>query len=87
MQPLRLERVTRADLTRLKRIGRFLLHTPRALWEFPMLTQHMHENETLDIWRKLARWSTHLGNLVVDTESGVTEQRGIRVLQHGTLCE
>ena len=29
----------------------------------------------------------YLGNLVVHTESGVTEQRLIRVLQHGTLCK
>ena len=29
-------KATRADLTRLKRIGRFLLHTPRAVWEFPL---------------------------------------------------
>ena len=28
-----------------------------------------------------ARWSTHLGNLVVHTEGGVTEQRGVRILQ------
>ena len=35
----------------------------------------------------LACWSTHLGNLVVDTAGGVTEQRGVRILQHGTLCE
>ena len=27
---------TRADLTRLKRIGRYLLYTPRAVWEFPL---------------------------------------------------
>ena len=26
-----------------------------------------------------ARWSTHLGNLVVHTEGGVTEQRGVMV--------
>ena len=26
----------RADLTRPKRIGRYLLHTPRAVWEFPL---------------------------------------------------
>ena len=29
-------KATRADLTRLKRIGRYLLHTPRAVWEFPL---------------------------------------------------
>ena len=45
----------------------------------PMLTR-LPENETLDIWRMLARRSTHLGNLVVDTESGVTKQRGVRIL-------
>ena len=27
---------TRDDLTRLKRIGRYLLYTPRAVWEFPL---------------------------------------------------
>ena len=27
---------TRADLTRLKRVGRYLLHTQRAVWEFPL---------------------------------------------------
>ena len=27
---------TRADFTRLKRIGRYLLHTPPAVWEFPL---------------------------------------------------
>ena len=45
------------------------------------------EDEALDIWRMLARWSRHLGNLVVNTESGVTQQRGVRILQHGTLCK
>ena len=30
---------SRADLTRLKRIGRYLLHTPRAVWEFPLQTE------------------------------------------------
>ena len=29
-------KAARADLTRLKRIGRYLLHTPRAVWEFPL---------------------------------------------------
>ena len=29
-------KATRADLTRLKRIGRYLLYTPRAVWEFPL---------------------------------------------------
>ena len=29
-------KATRADLTRLKRIGRYLLQTPRAVWEFPL---------------------------------------------------
>ena len=29
-------KATRGDLTRLKRIGRYLLHTPRAVWEFPL---------------------------------------------------
>ena len=29
-------KATRADLTRLKRTGRYLLHTPRAVWEFPL---------------------------------------------------
>ena len=47
----------------------------------------MPKGETLDIWRVRARWSTHLGNLVVHAEGGVTEQRGVRILQHGTLCK
>ena len=47
----------------------------------------MPEDEALDIWRMLPRWSTHLGNLVVNTESGVTDQRGVGVLRHGTLRE
>ena len=50
-----------------------------------MLT--LPENETLDIWRMLARSTTHPGNLVVDTESSVTEQRRVGILQHGTLCK
>ena len=29
-------KATRADLTRLKRIGRYLRHTTRAVWEFPL---------------------------------------------------
>ena len=29
-------KATRADLTRLKRVGRYLLYTPRAVWEFPL---------------------------------------------------
>ena len=37
---------------------------------------------TLDTWRMLARGPTYLGNLVVDTDSVVIEQHGIRVLQH-----
>ena len=32
-------KATRADLTRLKRIGRYLLHTPRAVREFPLQTE------------------------------------------------
>ena len=83
-------KVTRADLTRLERIGRYLLHTPRIVWEFPLQTEVTQQvARTLDIWRMLARRSTHFINLVVDTESGVTQQRAIRVPQHGTrtLCE
>ena len=45
------------------------------------------KDETLNIWWMLARWTTYLGDLVVDTEGSVVEQRRIRVLQHGTLCE
>ena len=72
----------------LKRIGRHLLHTPRAVWEFLLHTEERIVTiDVLDIWRVFARRSTHLGNLVVDTESCVNEQRGIRVPQHGTLCE
>ena len=33
----------------------------------------VHGNETLDIWRMLERRSTHLGNLVIDTESRIAE--------------
>ena len=29
-------KATRADLTHLKRIGRYLLNTPRVVWEFPL---------------------------------------------------
>ena len=29
-------KAARADITRLKRIGGYLLHTPRAEWEFPL---------------------------------------------------
>ena len=29
-------KATRADLTRLKRIGRYLLNTPRVIWEFSL---------------------------------------------------
>ena len=32
-------KATRADFTRLKRIGPYLLHTPRAVWEFPLQTE------------------------------------------------
>ena len=32
-------KATRADLRRLKRIGRHLLRTPRAVWKFPLQTQ------------------------------------------------
>ena len=32
-------KATRADLTRLKRSGRYILHTPRAVWEFPLQTE------------------------------------------------
>ena len=41
---------TRADLVRLKRIGRCLLHTPRAVWNFPllMLTQQVARKQ--DAW-------------------------------------
>ena len=38
-------KATRADLTRLTRIGRYLLHTPRAVWEFPL----QNEESTLTI--------------------------------------
>ena len=85
-------KATRADLTRLTRIGRYLLFTPRAVWEFPL---QQEENIVLidglsdadaagcpktrrsTSARMLARRLTHLGNLVVHTESGVTEQRGV----------
>ena len=32
-------KATRAELTRLKSVGRYLLHTPRAVWEFPLQTE------------------------------------------------
>ena len=35
-------KATRADLTRLKRIGRYLLHPPRAVWEFTVATRREH---------------------------------------------
>ena len=33
------EKATRPDLTHLKHIGRYLLRTPRAVWEFPLQTE------------------------------------------------
>ena len=39
-------KATRADLTRLKRIGRYLLNTPRVVWEFPL--QHEEDVTTID---------------------------------------
>ena len=94
-------KATRADLTRLERIGRYLLHTPRAVWEFPL--QNEGSIVMIDVLSdadaagcpkvrratsgECLRWSTDLCNLVVDTEGGVTEQRGVRRPQHGTLCE
>ena len=66
---------TRADLTRLTRIGRYLLHTPRAVWEFPL--QEREERRDDD---------GH-SDAVVDTEGGVAEQRRITRLQHVTLCD
>ena len=39
-------KATRAGLTRLKRIGRYLLHNPRAVWEFPL--QHEENIVTID---------------------------------------
>ena len=83
----RSRKATRADFTRLKRIGRYLLHTPRAVWEVPL--QHEESIVTIDgLSDPKTRRSTSggLGNLVVDTDTGVTEQRGVRRLQHGTLC-
>ena len=93
-------KATRADLTRLKRIGRYFLHTPRAVWEFPL-----HDEESTvtigghadaagcpktrrsNIWRLFARRTTHLGNIAIGRDSSVAEQRPARTLQHGTLCE
>ena len=80
-------KATRADLTRLKRIGRYLLYAPRAVWEFPlqdeestMTNDGLSEadaagcTKTLNIWRMLARQATQLGNLVIDAESRVAEK-------------
>ena len=33
------------------------------------------KDETLNIWWMLARWTTYPGDLVVDTEGSVVEQR------------
>ena len=86
-------KATRADLTCLKRVGRYLLYTPRAVWEFPLQQEESivlidglpdadaagcPKTRRLNIWTMLT---------VVDTESSVTEQRGVRILQHGTLCK
>ena len=93
---------TRADFTRLKRIGRNLPHTPRAVWEFPLQSEEsivtidgLSDSDAARCTKTrrstsggcIARWLTHLGHLIVDTEGGVTEERGVGVLQHGTLCE
>ena len=45
------------------------------------------KNTTLRLWRQLAHRATHVGDVVVDADGGVTEQRRIRVLQHGSLCK
>ena len=86
-------KATRADLTRLKRIGRYLLCTPRAVWEFPLqqeesivLIDGLSDADAADLEDACVSNDT-LDNLVVDTEGGVTEQRRVRILQHGTLCE
>ena len=62
----------------LEHIGRYLLHTPRAVSELPLQNKEsivtidglfrcrrscLPETETLDFWRMLARRSTHLGNI------------------------
>ena len=76
----------------LKRIGPYPLNSQRGVWEFPL--QSGENIVTIDgfsdadaIWWMLTRWTTYLGNLVVDTEGCAVERRRIRVPQHGTLCE
>ena len=81
-------KATRADLTRLKRAIPALHATCRVgvpaattrehradRWTFRCCRSWLPEDGVLHIWRMLARWSKHFGNLVVDTKSGVTEQR------------
>ena len=95
-------KATRADLSRLKRIGRCLLCMPRAVWEFPLQQEESIvqidglSNADAAGCPKTARSTSGeflrvdqhtFGNLVDNTESGVTKQRGVRILQHRTLCK
>ena len=93
-------KATRADLTRLKRIGRWVL--PHATSRVGVPTTRRGEHRD-DRWTDAdaagcpktrrstsggsLRTERHAGDVVVDTEGGVAEQCRIRVLQHGTLCE
>ena len=95
-------RATRADLTRLKRIGRCLLHAPRAVWEFPMQTEEgivtidgLSDADAAGCTktrRSTCGGCSHVGQHTLATWSSTQKvvslsSAGIRVLQHGTLCE
>ena len=95
-------KATSAGLTRLKRVGRYVLHAHRAVWEFPRQTEEsivtfdgLSDADAAGCTktrRSTSGGCLHVGQHTLATwssiaESGVTEQRGIRVLQHGTLCE
>ena len=56
-------------------------------WTLRCRRSWMSEDTTLNICRQFAHRTAHLGNLVVDSEGGVAEQRRDRIPQHGTLCE
>ena len=94
-------KATRADLTGLKRIGRYLLYTPRAVWEFPLQQQESivlidgHSDAAAAGCPKTGR-STSGGCLPVgqhtlatwsSTQKVVSLGSGVRILQHGTLSK
>ena len=94
-------KATRADLTRLKRIGRYLLYTPRAVWEFTVqyeesivLIDGLSDADAAGCPK--TRRSTSGGCLRVgqhtlatwsSTQKVVSLSSGVTILQHGTLCK